>query len=221
MAKASSAVITTAADFARAFDVSRETLAAFETYERSLRRWQNTINLVAPGSLDAVWHRHFADSVQLLKLAPPSAVAWVDLGSGGGFPGLALAILLKERPDARMTLVESDTRKAAFLREVARAVSAPVDILCMRIEKAATQVRISKVDVVTARALAPLPRLLDLCRPFFSPGTVALLPKGKDAEHEVAEARRHWSFGSTLEPSLTDTEARIVIVRDLKPKREE
>ncbi len=129
-------------DFATAFNVSRETIARLEVYEALLRQWQKAVNLVAPGTLDAVWHRHFADSAQLLPLAPPGARSWIDLGSGAGFPGLVVAILLAgnaettlssplrggagESPDGsnsmapHVTLIESDTRKAAFLREVVR-----------------------------------------------------------------------------------------------------
>ena len=131
------AAITTPEDFARAFGVSRETLERLETYEALLKQWQKTINLVAPSTLSDIWHRHFADSAQLLALAPPGAERWLDLGSGAGFPGLVLAILLAERGHGRVTLIESDTRKAAFLGEVARRVGVAVDILGTRIEKSA------------------------------------------------------------------------------------
>lgn len=208
--------IRSAGDFARAFGVSRETVDKLGTYVDLLKRWQKTINLVAPGTLDDIWNRHIADSAQLLALAPPDAKVWVDLGSGGGFPGMVLAILLADRPGARMTLVESDSRKAAFLREVARAVAAPVDILCARIENATTQSRLASVDVVTARALAPLPRLLGLCRPLFASATVALLLKGRDVEAELAEARAKWSFEARLVPSRTDGDGRIVVIRNLE-----
>ena len=119
---------------------------------------------------------------------------WLDLGSGGGFPGLVLAIMLAEkRPDARQTLVESDSRKAAFLGEVARKTGVAVEIRAERTEKAATQLKSQIKDVITARALAPLPKLLGLVQPFFSPQTVALFPKGREAQVEVEEARRHFS----------------------------
>lgn len=212
--------VRSADDFGRVFPVSRETLAKLETYVTLLKLWQKTINLVAPATLDHIWHRHVADSAQLLALAPKYAKFWVDLGSGGGFPGLVLGIMLGERPGARMTLVESDSRKAAFLREAARTVSAPVDILCGRIENVATQFNLASVDVVTARALAPLPRLLGLCRPLFGPTTIALLLKGRDAEVELAEAHAEWSstwpFAADLVPSRTDKEGRIVVVRALE-----
>lgn len=208
--------IRSADDFAAAFVVSRETVADLESYVSLLKSWQKTINLVAPATLDEVWHRHVADSAQLLALAPSEARYWVDLGSGGGLPGLILAIMLKIRPGARMTLVESDARKVAFLREAARQTSAPVDILCTRIERAATHVRVDEVDVITARALAPLDRLLGLVRPIFGRRATALLPKGRDAESEIAEARRHWRFDGELVASRTDAGARIVVIRELQ-----
>lgn len=202
--------------FGSAFGVSRETVDALEGYVALLKQWQSTINLVAPGTLDDIWHRHIADSAQLLDLAPPAARTWLDLGSGAGFPGLVLAILLHMRPGARVTLVESDARKAAFLREAARRSAAPVDILCMRIENLATQSRFGPVDVVTARALAPLPRLLELASPVFAPETVALFLKGRDVEAELGKAHLEWTFDGRLVPSRTDPEGRIVVVRRLE-----
>ena len=213
--------------FGRRFNVSRETVAKLVTYATLLKQWQKTINLVAPGTLDAVWHRHMADSAQLVTLAPPDANSWVDLGSGAGFPGLVLVILLHDRPGQRVTLVESDARKVAFLREVARQVglsqvgqskASVVDICHARIESASTHARVGKVDVVTARALAPLPKLLGLVQPFCGPTTVALLLKGRDAEHEVDEARADWQFEASLVPSVTDSDARIAVISTLQAK---
>lgn len=207
-------------DFARTFPVSRETIDKLLVYESLLRQWQKTINLVAPSTLDAVWSRHFADSAQLLALAPPGAQRWLDLGSGAGFPGLVLAIMLADREGARMTLVESDTRKAAFLAEVGRRTGAPVDIRPERIEKIATQSKLGAVDVITARALAPLPRLLELAAPAFSAHTVGLFLKGRDAESEVTAAKERWEFDSVLQPSLSDAGGRIVVIRALQAKME-
>lgn len=226
--------ISTPKAFQEAFGVSRETLARLEIYEALLRTWQKTINLVSPATLDEAWHRHFADSAQLLDFALAEIAAegksagqleggkvWLDLGSGGGFPGLVLAILLAERdPKARMTLVESDSRKSAFLAEVGRKTGVAVEIRAERSEKAATQAKSQIKDVITARALAPLPKLLGLVLPFFSPQAVALFPKGRDAEAEVEAAQKDFTFEAKLLPSLTDTEARIVIVRNLAVKSE-
>lgn len=203
-------------DFTRVFGVSRETVDKLVVYEALLRQWQKTINLVAPSTLDHVWSRHFADSAQLFALAPPDAKCWLDLGSGAGFPGLVLAIMLADRDGAKVTLVESDTRKAAFLAEVARRTGASVDIRPERIEKIATQTKLGPVDVITARALAPLPRLLELAAPAFSPQTMGLFLKGREAEAEVDAARERWAFECTLQPSLSDAGGRIVIVRALQ-----
>jgi len=218
MATLEPAPIKDAAAFAARFAVSRETIGKLLAYESLLRQWQKTINLVAPSTLDDIWGRHFADSAQLLALAPAGAKRWLDLGSGAGFPGLVLAILLAERGGATMTLIESDSRKAAFLREVARKTGAPVDILCERIEKSATQ---TKVDVITARALAPLPRLLDLAAPHFSDDTVGLFLKGREAQAEIDAALKRWDFTVALHPSETDSESRVVEVRALKAKTED
>ena len=224
--------------FQSAFGVSRETLERLKTYDSVLRTWQRTINLVAPSTLDEVWHRHFADSAQLLELAlaareagpaPDSASEspqkgekrWLDLGSGGGFPGLVLAILLAERdPAVRVTLVESDSRKAAFLGEVARKTGVAVEIRAERSEKYATQDKSQIREVVTARALAPLPKLLGLVLPYFSPRTVALFPKGRDVDSEIGEAQRMFGFDAELAPSMTDPDGRVVIVRNLAVKTE-
>jgi 16S rRNA (guanine527-N7)-methyltransferase len=214
------AEVRTADDFARGFGVSRETIDKLSTYEALLRQWQKTINLVAPSTLDTVWSRHFADSAQLLALAPPDAKRWLDLGSGAGFPGLVLAVMLPDRAGARVTLVESDTRKAAFLAEVARKTGAPVDIRPERIEKCATQSKLGPVDVITARALAPLPRLLELAAPAFTAQTTGLFLKGREAESEVDAAKERWAFDAELRPSLTDAGGRIVVIRALQAKTE-
>jgi len=221
MAAAARAAIKNANDFGRHFDVSRETIDKLLTYEALLRQWQKTINLVAESTLDAIWSRHFADSAQLLALAPPVANRWLDLGSGAGFPGLVLAVMLVGRDGAKVTLVESDTRKAAFLGEVARRTGASVDIRPERIEKAATQSKLGPVDVITARALAPLPRLLELAAPAFSDQTVGLFLKGREAETEVDAAKERWTFACELLPSLTDAGGRIVVVRALEAKTPE
>jgi 16S rRNA (guanine527-N7)-methyltransferase len=216
------APIATPEAFAEAFDVSRETLDRLATYEALLKHWQKTINLVAPSTLGEIWHRHFADSAQLLRLAPPGATFWVDMGSGAGFPGLVIAILLAGRGDPfRMVLIESDSRKAAFLGEVARKTGVAVEILVERIEKTATQNKFGPIDVVTARALAPLPRLLELVAPIFSPRSLGLFLKGKDAAAEVEQARARWSFDCRLVPSLTDGAGRVVVIENLYALKED
>jgi 16S rRNA (guanine527-N7)-methyltransferase len=218
MASARLAPIRGPEEFAERFGVSRETIVKLSTYETLLKQWQRTINLVAPSTLGEIWNRHFADSAQLLALAPRNAQQWLDLGSGAGFPGLILALLLAERGGAKMTLIESDTRKAAFLAEVARQTGVAVDICRARIESRPTQ---AKVDVITARALAPLPRLLELAAPYFSKDTVGLFLKGRDAQAEVDNALKDWDFSVALHPSQTDDEGRVIAVGALKAKTED
>jgi 16S rRNA (guanine527-N7)-methyltransferase len=215
--------ITDAASFQTVFNVSRETLLKLETYAALMRRWQPTINLVAPSTVPDIWHRHFADSAQIFQLLPDLALMaqaggphWLDLGSGAGFPGLVVGIMMAERGFGRLTLIESDQRKAAFLREVVRETglgrSMLVDIVVGRIESPANHTKVGQVDVVSARALAPLPKLLGWAEPYFGAQTHGLLLKGRDAglEVEAASALPGWQF--RLEASVTDVEARIVVV---------
>jgi 16S rRNA (guanine527-N7)-methyltransferase len=171
---------------------------------------------VAPSTLPLLWSRHFADSAQIRGLAPEARL-WLDLGSGAGFPGLVIAILETGRPDFRMHLVESNRKKCAFLAEVARETKAPVDIHAMRIEELAASAQSLKPDVVSARALAPAPRLFELASPFFGPRTRGLFLKGRETEDELEAARREWDFTARLHPSLTSLSSRIVEVTGLRP----
>ena len=211
--------ISGAEDFAAAFDVSRETLGQLLTYVTLLEQWQPRINLVAGATLPDVWHRHLADSAQLLALAP-DARTWLDLGSGAGFPGLVVAIMAHGKPGPNVTLIESDRRKSAFLAEVARRTGISVEIHTARIEQIATQRMLGAVDVVSARALAPLVRLIPMSLPFFGDETVGLFPKGRDAESEVEQARANWAFDVEMTPSLTDAAARIVAIRRPRARTE-
>lgn len=196
--------------------VSRETFQRLVLIVGLLAKWQKTINLVAPASLPQVWERHVADSLQLVALAPATTTRWVDLGSGGGFPGLVVAAVLAERPQARVHLVESDTRKAAFLREAARQGALPVEVHAQRIEKAAPALA-AGCQVVSARALAALPKLLDLSAPFLAAGALGLFLKGKDVTRELTEAAKGWTLDIELAPSRTDADGRIVVVRSARP----
>ena len=214
------ATISGPTDFAEAFKVPRETIHRLSRYADLLAHWQKTTNLVATSTLPGLWGRHFADSAQLLTLAK-NARLWLDLGSGAGFPGLVVAILSAGRPDFRMHLVESSRKKCAFLAEVARATAAPVEIHAMRIEDLAESAHRLEPDVVSARALAPLPRLFELASPFFGPDTRGLFLKGREAEAEIAEARREWDFTAHLHPSLTSPESHIVEVTALRPRRKD
>lgn len=204
--------------FQAAFGVSHETVAKFETYAALLKRWQKTINLVAPSTIDDVWHRHFADSAQLNQYMPASRGHWLDVGSGAGFPGLVLAIMASEHGGTRHTFIESDTRKCAFLREAARATGVAVEIVTARIELPETTARVGEVNCVTARALAPMPRLASWVAPYFSGETTALFLKGREVASELEEAHRYWDFEYQLLPSLTDDAARIVKLSGLRAK---
>ncbi|GIX12279.1 MAG: ribosomal RNA small subunit methyltransferase G [Paracoccaceae bacterium] len=199
--------------FRAAFDVSRETVAALEAYRTLLEKWNRRINLVSANSLPQFWQRHAADSAQLFGLAPGTARRWVDLGSGGGLPGLVVALLAREkRPDLEMVLVESDQRKAAFLRHAADRTGAPCTVRDCRIEEIAGET----FDVISARALAPLPRLLALAQPLRAPGAVCLFPKGARHESELTEARRSWHIDLRTVPSITDPQSRILIIEEVQ-----
>ncbi len=203
-------------DFAEALKVPRETIHRLSRYAELLAHWQKRTNLVAPSTLPHLWSRHFADSAQLCGLAPDARL-WLDLGSGAGFPGLVVAIMQAGTPNFRMHLVESNRKKCAFLAEVVRETEAPVDIHAMRIEELAECAQSLKPDMVSARALAPLPRLFELAAPFFGERTKGLFLKGREAEAEIEAAREAWEFTSRLHPSLTSS-SHIVEVSGLRPR---
>ncbi len=172
-----------------------------------LEKWTPRINLVSRSTLQDAWRRHFADSAQLWALRPPGARLWLDLGAGAGFPGLVIAAIAADSaPDLEVSLIESDSRKAAFLTTVAQAAGLPARVTCARIE----HVRAQAADVVSARALAPLTDLIGMAEKHRRPGGTALFPKGATVHKEVAEASRHWRFDHKLHPSLTDPRAAIV-----------
>jgi 16S rRNA (guanine527-N7)-methyltransferase len=190
--------------------VSRETAERLDRFVELFLRWQGAVQLVAPSTLPRLWTRHIADSLQLLDLAPDAKV-WADLGSGGGFPGVVLAIALKETPGAKVHLIESDQRKAAFLREAVRAFELPAMIHVKRIEEVPAAA-LPGLDAVTARALAPMPELLELTAPFLQNGAKGLFMKGANVENELTAATKSWKILSTVAPSKTDAAGRIVIV---------
>jgi 16S rRNA (guanine527-N7)-methyltransferase len=190
-------------DLAGIVPVSCETLSRLEAYADLLVRWSARINLVGRCTLADLWRRHMLDSAQLHPLVPNTARNLADLGSGAGFPGLVLAIL----GVPGVELVEADSRRCAFLREAARITAAKVTIRPCRIEAVPPH----PVDVVTARACAPLDRLLDLARPFLAPDTICLFPKGERVEEELTLARKRWTMSVSVEPSLSDR--RGVILR--------
>jgi len=195
--------------------VSRETEKRLDTYVEVLLRWQNKLNLVAPSSLRELWTRHIADSLQLLSLAP-GALTWVDFGSGGGFPGVPIACALADTPGAKVHLIESIGKKAAFLRAAVRATGAPAIVHQERAEKFG-ETCAEPVHVVTARALAPLKILCDQAFPLISRGALALFPKGQDVDAELTDAAKYWRLEVTKMPSKTSASGSIVVIRSLTP----
>jgi 16S rRNA (guanine527-N7)-methyltransferase len=191
--------------------VSRETLERLEAYRTLLSKWAPRINLIGASTLDQFWDRHVLDSAQLLEVAGPSALRWVDVGTGAGFPGLVIAALLADTPGAHVRLVEPNLKRCAFLREAARALAAPVTVDDAKIEALTPDSR----DVFTARAFAPLPRLLPVAAPWADAGARILLLKGEDLWAEVQEASTHWRFQTIETPSLSDPRGRIVEIKDL------
>jgi 16S rRNA (guanine527-N7)-methyltransferase len=197
----------TAAGFARRAGVSRETMARLEAYVALLAAWNRRINLVGRNTIGEVWWRHILDSAQLLPHLPPGARRLVDLGTGAGLPGLVLAIL----GVAEVRLIESDRRKAAFLAEAIRITAAPAILAAQRIERVAA----FPAEIVTARACAPLPLLLDLAQPFLAPGTVCLFLKGRSAAAELTAAEKEWNMRATTLPSVTDERGSILKLEDV------
>jgi 16S rRNA (guanine527-N7)-methyltransferase len=200
------------------FPVSRETENRLDRFVDVLLLWQGKLNLVAPSTLRELWTRHIADSLQLLPLAP-EARTWADFGSGGGFPGAVIACALADQPDTKVHLIESNGKKAAFLREAVRATGAPAIVHCERAEKFGESCA-EPVQVVTARALAPLKTLCDQAFPLVRRGAVALFPKGQDVDAELTDAAKYWRLEATKVPSKTSPEGSIVVIRSLKPLRD-
>jgi 16S rRNA (guanine527-N7)-methyltransferase len=193
-------------------DVSRETFEALKAYEALVRRWNPAINLVSKSTLPDLWTRHIADSAQVFGLAPPTAKSWADLGSGGGFPGLVVAILARElRPQLNVSLVESDLRKATFLRQAAQSLALPVTVHSERIES----LEPLNADVLSARALSALPELLGFAVKHMHRSGVAIFPKGARYEDELAQARKAWDFDVDTQPSLSEGEAAILVIRNI------
>jgi 16S rRNA (guanine527-N7)-methyltransferase len=212
-----------AADRARALaltPVSRETLDRLDRLVALLLTWQRTTNLIAPSTVLNLWTRHIADSLQLLNFVPDAQI-WLDLGTGGGFPGLVIACALADRPGAHVYLIESNQKKAAFLHEAQRLTAAAATVHATRSEEFVARFE-GRVDVVTARALASLKSLLGQCFPLLGKsGAVGLFPKGRHAELELTEARESaamqgWTMTAALVPSRIEPAGHIVVIRDVE-----
>lgn len=194
--------------------VSRESLPALETYVDLLRHWQNRINLIGPATVPHIWHRHIADSLQLLSHIPPPARTVLDLGSGAGLPGLPIAICAAVTRDLTVHLVEARSKKAAFLREAVRVTGAPCVVHEGRIESLDSAALQTNVDIITARALAPLAELLEYARKPLDKGALCLFLKGREVEAELTEAGKYWIIAAERTPSLTDAAACILKIKE-------
>lgn len=202
-------------DFHRETDVSRETLERLEAYVALLAKWQKAMNLIGSRTLRDVWSRHVLDSAQLLNLAPVASKNWIDVGSGAGFPGLVLSIL----GAGDVFLLEKDARKCAFLREANRVTGAGAQIIEGQIEEIAlldTGSRLFPVpQVITARAVAPLDKLLAMVKPLCAPDTICLFPKGQDVGRELTAVTKYPNIHMDKLPSCTDPGAAILRIRGL------
>ncbi|WP_138466265.1 16S rRNA (guanine(527)-N(7))-methyltransferase RsmG [Poseidonocella sp. HB161398] len=193
--------------------VSRETLDRLELYQALLSKWNTRINLVAPSTIEDSWNRHFRDSLQIFLEAGEEPAHWCDLGSGAGFPGMVAAIAAHGAGwTTKFTLIESDQRKCTFLRTVSRETGVPVTILPERIEAAAPQ----DADLVSARALAPLPRLLPWIRRHISGNGRAILPKGRTYQQELDEVRDNYAFSLEIRPSEVDSGSVILKLESIR-----
>lgn len=191
-------------------NVSRETFEKLEAFEALVRKWTPKINLIAHSTVPEIWQRHIVDSAQLYAIAPENYEHWVDIGSGGGFPGIVMAILGNAgMPNARFTFIESDQRKATFLRTASRELSLSVKVISERIENVPEQC----ADVVSARALGALDALMPALQRHLSPNGIALLHKGRRYADEISQAQLNWDFEITDVPSITEPDARLLAIQ--------
>jgi 16S rRNA (guanine527-N7)-methyltransferase len=198
-------------DVLRKLNVSRESLQRLETYVDILMAWQVKINLIGPSTLEDVWQRHVLDGLQLISLISPKTEMIADLGSGAGIPGLVLAL----GSNLRVDLYESNGKKAAFMREVIRQTKANAEVHQIRLEELDRHLPTKVPQYVTARALAPLDRLLGWSSPFLTQGAVGLFHKGQDVDNELLEATKSWKIGAIKHPSMTDSKGCILEVKDI------
>lgn len=196
-------------------DVSRETEDDLRSFAALAQKWNKAINLVSARDEGSIWDRHVIDSAQLMAHAPKRARSWLDIGSGGGFPGLVCALLAREiNPALAFTLVDSDQRKVAFLREATRLFDLPNKIHVTRVEELPDQ----SFDIISARALAPLQRLFDWSHRFCCSETVLLFPKGRQHDSEISDASARWTANIDVIPSVTDPSAALLRISDLGPR---
>jgi 16S rRNA (guanine527-N7)-methyltransferase len=199
-----------AIDLLDRFNVSRESRQKIQTYVSLLLTWQQRINLIGPTTVGSVWSRHICDSLQLLPLLPKDTRSIAELGSGAGIPGLVLAMAA----GFQAHLYESNGKKAAFLREAARQTGTQVTVHNVRLETLTGKADLPRVQCVVARALAPLPLLLDYAEPFLSKGAIGFFHKGQDVDVELTEATKYWRMGLTTHPSQCDSRGVILEIRE-------
>jgi 16S rRNA (guanine527-N7)-methyltransferase len=220
LSKNGQGVLDLSEDRERAFaltPVSRETQARLERFVDLLLLWQQKTNLISPSTIPKLWTRHVADSLQLLDLAPKDVRTWTDFGSGGGFPAIPIACVLAERPGGQVHMVESNGKKAAFLREAIRVTGVPAQVHQERVENYGESSG-DNIEVVSARALAPLKILCDQAFPVIARGAMGLFPKGQDVDAELTEAAKYWNIEADKVPSKTSRGSWVVVVRGLQPK---
>lgn len=194
-------------------DVSRETIERLELFQDQLIKWNRSINLVSRSTIDQFWDRHVVDSAQLLSFCDHPAKKWVDLGSGGGLPGIVISTILKERsPSTKIVLIESDRRKSSFLLQMKVMLKLNIDVLPKRILDVSCQ----QTEFVSARALAPLNDLLGFMKHHGHADSIGVFPKGRTYMEEIENAKRRWEFDWEAYTSETDPEAKILKVTNLK-----
>jgi len=193
--------------FISQLNVSRETLDLFLLYAEILAKWQRKINLISANTIVNVWSRHFLDSAQLYGLVPRGAKTLLDIGSGAGFPGMVLVVMGVKN----VTLVEADARKCLFLSEVLRETGKHANIVNCRIEEFDG----GYFDIITARALAPMDKLLSYINPHFGPSTKGLFLKGEQVDHELTKAKKQWKLEYKTVPSITNDRGSIIIVEKI------
>ena len=199
-------------DFARDSDVSRETLGDYQAWHALLLKWNRKINLVSPTAMDDFWRRHALDSWQIWPYIPVAATNFIDLGSGAGFPGLAMAIGCKARGQGGVTLVESAGKKTSFLKTVIRELNLPATTSSERAEN----IDPTPYDVITARAFAPLPRLFSYAQPFWGEGTIGLFLKGEAVSEELTESAKEWTYNVENIPSRSNVTGCLLKITELK-----
>ncbi len=206
------APVVDALTFATALNASSKVMADLEAFRTILESWNARMNLVGPSAMTQFWGRHAFDSAQLLTLAPDRRV-WADLGAGAGFPGIVLAILLKDLPGATVHLIDSQAKRTRFLSQVVQELALPAVVHTGRAEELTPP---KGLEVVTARAFAPMTKLLQYAYPYLRSGVTGLFLKGREVENELATALQTWDFHGTLHPSLSDPSGRIVQIERLR-----